>query len=67
MDSYFVYVLKMEYGFILHLCAQNGIWIHDCFTCLKWNMDSYFVYVLKMEYGFILHLRAQNGIWIHIA
>ena len=28
MDSYFIYRFKMEYGFILYLSAQNGIWIH---------------------------------------
>ena len=59
MDSYFVYMLKMEYGFILyllifHLRAHNGVWIHTSFR-----------YVLRMGYGFIFCLLAQNGIWIH--
>ena len=41
----------MEYGFILRLRDEIGIWIHTLFTWWNWNMESYFVYVHKMEYG----------------
>ena len=66
MDSYFLYALKMEYGFIFHLHVQNVIWIHTSFICSKWNMDSYFVYMLKMEYDsyFIYVLKMEYGFMI---
>ena len=30
----------MEYGFILHLCSQNGIWIH---------ISLYNVHIIEIE------------------
>ena len=39
----------MEYGFILYLCAQNGIWIHTSLYIHIIEIENLIDYLEEME------------------